>query len=287
MINIMFNILVIKPNAFGDFEKSLWQEKEKVKEYIEVISTDNLQQSLNSVFNSDYSREKMDLNTIDVLYTKDHTYQLVYDSESDSENYIASVINYKRKPIKGTSVLVKIRITDVNNTLEYKEALMNINQDIDFIIKDLFYHTGFKITNTIEEVEYDNKYNTIIDGHKMIELNNCEINLFGIPFRIWYKESVTKDKTLNVLSYVKDIGIFLNKNITEVYVTCTVYPQCKCMSLNRDLLKQFIDLITTFPDEAELKEITVAYSFATKNNRSENVYILFSDFYWKVMSSEK
>jgi hypothetical protein len=283
----MFQVLVIKQNVFGDFEKSLWQEKEKVKESIEVITTDNLQQSLNTVFNPDYSREKMDLNTVDVLYTKDHTYQMVYDSESDNENYIASVINYKRKPIKGTCVLVKIRLTDNNNKLEYNEATMDINHDMDFIIKDLFYHIGFKLTNVIEEVEYDNKYNTNVEEHKMTELSNCEINLFGIPFRIWYKESATKDKTLNVLSYVKDIGIFLNKNITEVYVTCTVYPQCKCMSLNRDILKQFIDLITTFPDEAELKEITVAYSFATKNNRSENVYILFSDFYWKVMSSEK
>jgi hypothetical protein len=283
----MFQVLVIKKNVFDDFKQSLWQEKEKVKKFIEVVTTDNLQQSLNSVFNPDYSREKMDLNTMDVLYTKGYTYQLVYDSESENENYIASVINYKRKPIKGTCVLVKIRITDNDNKLEYKEAEMDINHDIDFIIKDLFYHIGYKITNTIEEFEFDNKYNILVDDNKMKELNSYEINLFGIPFRIWYKESATKDKSLNVLSYVKDIGIFLNKNITEVYITCSVYPQCKCMSLNRDILKQFIDLITTFPDEGELKEITVAYSFATKNNRSENVYILFSDFYWKVMSSEK
>lgn len=283
----MFQVLVIKQNVFDDFKQSLWQEKEKVKEYIEVITTDNLQQSLNLVFNPEYSKEKMDLNTIDVLYTKEYTYQMVYDSESDNENYIASVINYKRKPIKGTCVLVKIRITDNDNKLEYKEANMDINHDIDFIIKDLFYHTGFKITNTIEEIEFDNKYNILVDDNKMKELTSYEINLFGIPFRIWCKESATKDKSLNVLSYVRDIGIFLNKNITEVYITCSVYPQCKCMSLNRDILKQFIDLVTTFPDEGELKEITIAYSFATKNNRSENVYILFSDFYWKVMNSEK
>ena len=283
----MFQVLVIKENVFDDFKQSLWQEKEKVKEFIEVVTTDNLQQSLNSVFNPEYSKEKMDLNTVDVLYTKEYTYQMVYDSESNNENYVASVINYKRKPIKGTCVLVKIRITDNDNKLEYNESGMDINNDIDFIIKDLFYHTGFKITNTIEEIEFDNKYNILVDDNKMKELSNYEINLFGIPFKIWYKESAIKDKSINVLSYVKDIGIFLNKNITEVYITCSVYPQCKCLSLNRDILKQFIDLVTTFPDEGELKEITIAYSFATKNNRSENVYILFSDFYWKVMSSEK
>ena len=283
----MFQILVIKENVFDDFKQSLWQEKEKVKEFIKVVTTDNLQQSLNSVFNPDYSKEKMDLNTIDVLYTKEYTYQLVYESDTGNQNYIASVINYKRKPIKGTCVLVKIKLTDNDNKLEYKEAEMDINNDIDFIIKDLFYHTGFKISNTIDEIEYDNKYNILVNDNIMKQLNSYEINLFGIPFRIWYKESETKNKALNVLSYVKDIGIFLNKNITEVYITCSVYPQCKCMSLNRDILKQFIDLVTTFPDEGELKEITVAYSFATKNNRSENVYILFSDFYWKVMNSEK
>jgi hypothetical protein len=282
----MFQVLVIKENVFDDFKQSLWQDKQKVKEFIEVVTTDNLQQSLNSIFNPDYSREKMDLNTVDVLYTKEYTYQLVYECESGNENYIASVINYKRKPLKGICVLVKIKLTDNNNNLEYKESEMDINNDIDFIIKDLFYHIGYKINSKIEEIEYDNKYNMLVDGNRMKELNSYEINLFGIPFRIWYVEGKL-DKSNVVLSYVRDIGIFLNKNITEVYVTCSVYPQCKCMSLNKDILKQFIDLITTFPDEGELKEITVAYNFATKNHRSDNVYIMFSDFYWKVMSSEK
>lgn len=159
---------------------------------------------------------------------------------------------------------------------------MDINTDIDYIIKDLFYHTGYKINTSIEEIEYDNKYNIITDDNRMKDLNSYEVNLFGVPFRIWYVEDKTKEKT-NKLSFVRDIGFFLNKNISEVYITCTVYQQCKCMSLNKDMLKQFIDLITTYPDEAELREITIAYNFATKNHRSDNIYVMFSDFYWKVM----
>jgi len=282
----MFQVLVIKENVYDNFKQSLWKDKERVKEFMTVINTTNLQQSLNTVFNPEYTREKMDLNTVDILYTKEHTYQLVYDNESENENYIASVINYKRKPIKGTCVLVKIKIRDINDKLEYKEAEMDIDTDVDFIIKDLFYHIGYKINNTIEEIEYDNKYNILVDDNKMKELSSYEIKLFGIPFKLWYREGKL-DKSTKVLSYVNDLGLFLNKNITEVYVTCSVYPQCKCMSLTKDMLNQFIDLITSFPDEGELKEITVAYNFATKNHRSENVYIMFSDFYWKVMKFEK
>jgi hypothetical protein len=107
-----------------------------------------------------------------------------------------------------------------------------------------------------------------------------EVNMFGIPFRIWYVEgSVSKD----TLSYVKDIGLFLNKKVSEIYITSSIYPQCKCLSLDLTLVKQFIDLITNIPDEGELKEITIAYNYAMKNQRAENVYIIYDDFYWKVM----
>ena len=85
------------------------------------------------------------------------------------------------------------------------------------------------------------------------------------------------------LPALKDIGYFLNKKISEVYITCSIYPQCKCLSLDIKIVKQFIDLITTFPDEAELKEITIAYNFANKDQRADNVFITFDDFYWKVI----
>jgi hypothetical protein len=278
----MFQILVIKPNKFSDFSQSLWQDKEKVKEFITTIDTNNLQESLNNVFNPDLTIEHLDLNTTDVLFTPEYTYQLVYGIESDDENYFGSVINYKRKPLKGTCVLVKIKLDDNNNKLEYNESPMDINIDIDYIIKDLFFHTGFKISSKIEEISYDNKYNTDNSENSMKELSNYEVKLFGIPFKIWYKEG----KSSNVLSYVSEVGLFLNKNISEMYITSAVYPQCKCLSLSINLVKQFIELITTFPDEGELKEITIAYNFANKNHRSDNVYIMFEDFYWKVMKEK-
>jgi hypothetical protein len=278
----MFQVLVIKPNEFNNFTESLWKEKEKVKEYIYSVDSNNLNNTLSDIFNPDQKIDKLDLNTVDVLYTKESTYQLIYGIDDTTDNYIASVINYKRKPIKGTCVLVKIKITDTNNKLEYKEQTMNINDDIDFIIKDLFFHTGFKINTEITEFEYDNKYNNLEDTN-MKELNTYEINLFGVPFKLWYKEG----KSSNILSYVRDIGLFLNKNIIEVYITCSVYNQCKCLSLNKEIICQFIDLITTYPDEEELKEITIAYNYATKNTRSDNVYIMFSDFYWKVMKNSR
>jgi len=279
----MFQILVIKPNKFSDFSQSLWQDKEKVKEFITTINTNNLQESLNKVFNPDFTKENLDLNTTDVLFTPEYTYQLVYGIESDDENYFGSVINYKRKPLKGTCVLVKIKLEDNNNKLEYNESSMDINIDVDYIIKDLFFHTGFKISSKIEEISYDNKYNIDNNENNMKELSNYEVKLFGIPFKIWYKEG----KSSNVLSYVSEVGLFLNKNISEMYITSAIYPQCKCLSLNLNIVKQFIELITTFPDEGELKEITLAYNFANKNHRSDNVYIMFEDFYWKVMKENK
>jgi len=278
----MFQVLVIKPNVIDDFKLSLWQEREKVKEFIYSVDTNNLQDALANIFSND-SNENLDLNTVDVLYSKEYTYQLIYNVD-DNENYIGSVINYKRKIIKGTCVLVKIRLTDINNNIIYKESPMNLNDEVDYIIKDLFYHTGYKINTEIKEIVYDNKYN-LLEDNKMKELNYYEVNLFGIPFRIWYVEG--KPTQANTLSYVRDIGLFLNKHISEVYITCSIYNKCKCLSLNVELIKQFIDLVTTYPDEGELKEISVAYNFATKNHRSDNVYIMFNDFYWKVMSNSR
>lgn len=277
----MFQIIQINPNTFNDFKQTLWIDKENVKKYCSIIETNNLQESLNTIFNSDYSKEKLELNTVDVLFTREHTYQIVYSCEKEviDENYIGSVINYKRKPLKGICVLVKIKIVDVNSKIVYKEAPMSID-DIELVLKDLFFHTGVKISTQLEEIEYDNKYNIINSEFKLSELPFYEINMFGIPFRIWYIEgSVSK----NTLSYTKDIGLFLNKKVSEIYITSSIYPQCKCLSLDLILVKQFIDLITNVPDEGELKEITVAYNFALKNQRAENVYIIYDDFYWKVM----
>jgi hypothetical protein len=284
----MFQVIQINLNKFEDFKQSLWVEKDKVKEYCSVISTDNLQSTLNNVFNPDGAKEKLDLNTVDVLFTRDHTYQLVYSCEEEVTeiNYIASVINYKRKPMKGLCVLVKINLSiSDSNKLIYKEAQMTIDNDIEFIIKDLFYHTGFKITSSIEQIDYDNKYNITnsicLDNNETIKF--YDVKLFGIPFRIWYVEGPNPS---NSSRYLKDIGLFLNKKIKEVYITSCVYPQCKCLSLDNKLVKQFVDLVSTFPDEGELKDIAVAYNFANKNDSSENVYIVFDDFYNKVMREE-
>jgi len=277
----MFQVIQIKLNKFEDFKKSLWEEQDKIKEYCSITNTDNLQTTLNDIFNPDNTKEKLDLNTVDVLFTRDHTYQMVYSCEDEvtEVNYLASVINYKRKPIKGLCVLVKIGISiSDKNKLIYKEDSMNVDKDMRIIIKDLFYHIGFKISSSIEQIEYDNKY-ILSSKDNLSELKFYDINLFGIPFRIWYVEGVNPTPS----TFLKDIGLFLNKKVKEVYVTSCIYPQCKCLSLDLKLVKQFIDLVSTFPDEGELKDITNAYNFASKNNSGENVYIVFDDFYWKVM----
>jgi len=285
----MFQVLVIKPNKFDDFKQSLWQEIDTVKTYISVIDSTDLKESLVKVYNPENNNKNLELNTVDVLFTRDHTYQLIYgliDEENNQENYIGSVINYKRKPIKGTSVLVKIKLSEnsVSKKLEYQEATMSM-EDVEYIIKDLFYHKGFMINDTIQDFLYDNK-NKFLLKDNLIDLNSLnsqEVNLFGIPFKIWYKEGISS----NVLSYVRDIGYFLNKKVSEIYITCNIYPQCKCLSLDDKIVKQFIDLVTTFPDEGELKEITIAYNFSInkKDNEksNENVFVIFNDFYWKVM----
>ena len=286
----MFQVLVIKPNKFDDFKQSLWQEIDTVKTYITVTDSTDLKESLVKVYNPENNNKNLELNTVDVLFTRDYTYQLIYglidSEENNQENYIGSVINYKRKPIKGTSVLVKIKLNEnsVSKKLEYKEAPMSM-EDVAYIIKDLFYHRGFMINDKIHDFLYDNK-NKFLLKDNLIDLNSLnsqEVNLFGIPFKIWYKEGISS----NVLSYVRDIGYFLNKKVSEIYITCSIYAQCKCLSLDEKIVHQFIDLVTTFPDEGELKEITIAYNFSINNKSNEksneNIFVIFNDFYWKVM----
>ena len=279
----MFQVITIKPNTFNDFKTSLWSERSKVKEYMNIVDSSNFQELLvDDILNPD-KKPSIDLNTLDVLYTRTHTYQLVYNCDSEEENYIGSVINYKRKIVKGICVLVKISVNERNSRLIYKESELSMD-DVDFVLKDLFFHTGYKISNKIEEFTYDNKYNITNDVDQINILNSHELNLFGIPIKIWYKEDATvKTK----LSYVRDIGIFLNKKINEVYITSAVYPQCKTLSLDNNIVKQIIDLVTTYPDEGELKDITVAYNFANKDQRTQNVYIMFDDFYWKVIKESE
>ena len=279
----MFQVITIKPNTFNDFKLSLWSERNKVKEYMNIVDTSNFQELLvDKILNPD-KKPSIDLNTLDVLYTRTHTYQLVYNCESEEENYIGTVLNYKRKIVKGICVLVKISVNEIDSKLIYKESALSMD-DVDFILKDLFFHTGYKISDKIEEFTYDNKYNITNDVDHIFNLNSHELNLFGIPIKIWYKED-TEVKTK--LSYVRDIGIFLNKKINEVYITSAIYPQCKTLSLDNNIVKQIIDLVTTYPDEGELKDISVAYNFGNKEQRTHNVYIMFDDFYWKVVKQSE
>jgi hypothetical protein len=239
---------------------------------------------LNTIFNPSYSKEKLDLNTVDVLFVRDYTYQMVYSCEEDvtEVNYLGSVINYKRKPIKGTCVLVKIKLSiSDKNKLQYEEAPMNLDEDIGIILRDLMYHKGFKISSGIEEFEYDNKY--VTKDMNLSELKYHDVSIFGIPFRIWYVEGINPSPS----QYLKDVNLILNVKVKEVYITTCIYPQCKTLSFDLKLLKQFVDLITTFPDEGELKDITMAYNYSIKDQAGENVFVVFDDFYWKVIKDNR
>ena len=280
----MFHIASVDLNKFEDFENSLWIDIEKVKQLIDFIKTDNLQKSINEYFNSELQQEKYDLDTLDCLYTRTHIYQIVFGYNNENENYIGSVINYKRKPIKGKILIVKIKIhIDENDTYSYSEDNISIN-DIIHIIKELFYHTGYHITDKITEFVYDNKYKIKESTVNLTELPEeyHDINIFGIPFRIWYKTAEKNEYIEKTSSYLDDISLFLNKKIREAYITSKIYSERKCLSLNIDIVKQFINIVSNVPDEGELLEITNAYNYANKEVRSNNPYITFTDFYNKI-----
>jgi len=285
----MFHIASLSVNKFDDFENSLWVDIEKVKKFVNFIETDNLQTSINEYFNSESKQEKYDLNTLDCLYTRTHVYQIIYGYDNNDENYIGSVINYKRKLIKGNILIVKIKITDENDKLTYVEDDLSID-DIIYVIKDMFFHTGFHVTDKINEFLYDNKYNMnsielpLENRANSIELPKeyHDINIFGIPFRIWYTPLGKNENIDKNSSYLSDISLFLNKKISEAYITSKIYPECKCLSLDINLIKQVINIVSNAPDEGELLEMTQAYNYANKELRSQNPFITFNDFFNKV-----
>ena len=279
----MFHIASIDLNKFDDFENSLWVELEKIMKLITSIKTDNLQASINEYFNSELKEEKYDLDTLDCLYTRTHIYQIVYGYNDTNENYIGSVINYKRKPIKGKVLIVKIKLNiDENDKYSYIEDNI-VMDDMINIVKDLFIHTGFHITDKITEFEYDNKYK-IKENMSSLELPSeyYDINIFGIPFRIWYKSADKNEYIEKTSSYLQNISLFLNKKISEAYITSKIYSERKCLSLDIDMVKEFINIVSNVPDEGELLEITNAYNLANKEIRSNNPYITFTDFYNKI-----
>jgi hypothetical protein len=200
------------------------------------------------------------------------------------ENYIGSIINYKRKPIKGKVLIVKIKINiDENDKYNYIEDDL-VMDNIIYIIKDLFFHTGYHITDKITEITYDNKYKIQENTGNIVELpaEYYDINIFGIPFRIWYKSAEKNEYIEKTSSYLQNISLFLNKKISEAYITSKIYSERKCLSLDIDMMKEFINIVSNVPDEGELLDITNAYNNANKEVRSNNPYITFTDFYNKI-----
>lgn len=270
----MFQICVIKENAFSEFEKSLWIEKDKVFDLLTFKSVTELNNGIGEVFNPEFKSDKLNLNTLDVLYTRTHTYQLIHGYEG-SENYIGSILNYKRKTVIGDVIIVKIKLFNNGPEIQYQEESITKDDFIN-ILYDMYYHKGYHISSEIKlnEIEYDNKENTLLH---MKETN--VITIMGVPFKIWYKEGDSKNPLL------KSVGFYLNKKVSEIYITCSIFSQKKCLSLDDNIVKQFIDLISLYPDEAEIKNLEMNYSMKNKDVRSDNIFILFEEFYWSVKTN--
>jgi len=282
----MYHIASINANKFEDFENSIWIDREKVFNFVNLIETKDLQTTINEFFNSDSSKDTYDLNTVDCFYTRTHIYQIIYECGSESDNYVASILSYKRKPLHGNVLLVKNKVNKFDNKITYVEDDISMD-DIKNMIHDLFYHRGCHIKNTITEIQYDNRYKIIEDNNvndKLLNLEFHDINLFNIPFRIYYRVSENNDEIINT-HYLQDIGIFLDKKVTEAYIVTKIYPQCKSLSLDIDMVKKFINIVSNITEQEELKEIVRAYHFANKDLQTENMYILFDEFYWKLQES--
>jgi hypothetical protein len=270
----MFEVCIISENTFSQFEKSLWLEKENVLNLLTFKKISDLNTGLGDIFNPEFKLEKLNLNTVDVLYTRTHTYQLIYGYEGN-ENYVSSVLNYKRNKISGLTVIVKFKIFNNDKEIKYQEESIS-NDDFINILRDMYYHKGFHISSNIllNEIEYDNKESILLDFK---DIN--QITIMGIPFKIWYKEGNPTNPLL------KCVGYYLDKKISDVYITCAVYLQKKCLSLDDIMVKQFIDLISLYPDENEIKDLEKNYSIKNKDVRSDNIFILFEEFYWSVKNN--
>jgi hypothetical protein len=270
----MFQVATLKENKFDDFKNTLLVEQDNALILIDFVKTNDLKKCMKDYFDPDNKKEQLDLNTVDILYTRTHTYQLIHGYEGE-ENYIGSVFNYKRKPIKGKALIGKVKVEDVNGRILYDQEDITM-EDIGLILKDLFIHKGYKITDKLEEILYNNKM-VVENNEDILSLPNKDIKAFGIPFRIYYKEGGNVGKT----SFLNDIGLYLNKKISEAYIISVVYPQCKCLSLDEKMVRQLIDMIG-LADEEELKEFSIEYATANQNQRSDNIYIAFNDFYEKL-----
>ena len=115
----MFEVCIISENTFSQFEKSLWLEKENVLNLLTFKKISDLNTGLGDIFNPEFKLEKLNLNTVDVLYTRTHTYQLIYGYEGN-ENYVSSVLNYKRNKISGLTVIVKFKIFNNDKEIKYR-----------------------------------------------------------------------------------------------------------------------------------------------------------------------
>jgi hypothetical protein len=272
----MFQICIINENTFDYFDKSL-KESEEIEKALKLLtfqSTHDLNTSLGQIFNPDYKLEKLNLDTLDILYTRTHTYQLIHGYEG-GDNYIGSFLNYKRKKVCGLAVLVKIKLFNNDSVMKYQED--NLAQD-DFIhiLRDMYYHQGYHISSEVKlnQIEYDNKENSLLDIKDFVI-----VTILGVPFKVWYKEGDSKNPLL------KNIGLYVDKKISEIYITCVIYKEKKCLSLDDIIIKQFIDLISLYPDEDEIKNLESNYLMKNKDVRSDNIFILFEEFYWFAKSN--
>ena len=252
----------------------MWIEKDNVLNLLTFKEISDLNTGLGDIFNPEFKSDKLNLNTLDILYTRTHTYQLIHGFEGN-ENYVSSVLNYKRNKINGLSVLVKIQLFNQGPEIQYQEESISKDDFIN-ILRDMYYHKGYHISSnlTFDQIEFDNKESMLLDNKDINQISI--IMIMGIPFKIWYKEGDSNNPLL------KCVGYYLNKKISEMYITSVVYSQKKCLSLDNIIVKQFIDLISLFPDENEIKDLEVNYSMKNKDVRSDNIFILFEEFYWSI-----
>jgi hypothetical protein len=272
-----------------------------LKEYLEEINCKDDKEFISIISEQLKLDNKLRIgNTIDIYTTNKKIYQMCYleentvdkDLHKESFNFLGTIINSKRKIIKGdififSNSLLTTNIQEKANTIDYiTQTDTNIDEIIELILSNYYFKGLYFDGNKTGKFLFDNNLKIISPNEYkdiiLSELSFKRSDLLNFSIDVFFDTNGNKIKE----KYNNKLSLFYLENMNNrIFIALKSESEKKYDSILDDYINNILTIYDKFCfDDSEMnvpKELKF-YDYQS-NDKYTNKYIVFDNLYSKIV----
>jgi len=272
-----------------------------LKEYLEEINCKNDKEFISIISEQLKLDNQLRIgNTIDIYTTNKKIYQMCYleentvdkDLHKESFNFLGTIINPKRKIIKGdififSNSLLTTNIQEKTNTIDYiTQADTNLDEVIEIILSNYYFKGLYFDGNKTGKFLFDNNLKIISPNEYkdiiLSELSFKRSDLLNFSMDVFFDTNGTKIKE----KYNNKLSLFYLENMNNrIFVALKSESEKRYDSILDDYINNILTIYDKYCfDDSEMnvpKELKF-YDYQS-NDKYTNKYIVFDNLYSKIV----